>query len=577
MLDNTEFETVFREAFIDATGTDVDEPQVQAKRDLFIRHTAAETLDAWTQKPLRTGITSLTTSKSLDNSHIVHPSQAEFSEADIETIAKVRFLGRAAIDTAKQQLMQNQRFSRLRERDTHDIYDYFQAYYWHEVHPTAPDTNDAEDSGAASPLRLATWPYGENINCLGMSIGMAAASELFGLTYAYGNEVRNSQSVIAEQHDGFMRQVRRLIPTFDNGTIQVILQQTMHQRREPDEKYDDILFKTPPILQVRDKVRDFHHFVICEYPDNKFLQDAWVQVDPYDLSFGYLAPHRRQIDLALSPVFEKGNENSIVLSDEYRMVAAFYRQLSIQLQRAHERGSELTRRSQDHSLYKTSQSVERLYQSAETIAVEVMGDLFGHDLPEDAEGVARAKDVELFKDIYLNSLFTFAYNVPEANELIRRTDRRNVTNEIMALDKGVEKIIAREIGYDSTLRDEFVKLTALLPLLCIIHIYEYNLKANLAIREVGDAAPVMEIADPEFMIGAMYLNHYATWRKNGRINVARHLSRICSSQLLWQAARQDETECDDRIAAMGEVIKRLKPRQLHPLVNIASGIPTPSR
>jgi hypothetical protein len=83
----------------------------------------------------------------------------------------------------------------------------------------------------------------------------------------------------------------------------------------------------------------------------------------------------------------------------------------------------------------------------------------------------------------------------------------------------------------------------------------------------------MEIADPEFMIGAMYMNHYATWRKDGRINVARHLSRICSSQLLWQAARQDEKEVDERIASMGEVIQRLKPRQLHPLVNIASGIP----
>lgn len=563
-----EFETIYSESFRSMTGEELSLPRNRTAHDSFVERATSDTMDSWTKHDKYAGITVLSASEYVENSHIVHPDHAAFNETDIHTIARVAFLGRTAIDTAKEQLRQNKGFMSINGRGPDEIFEYFQPYSWYVRHPNAPDTNKAEDPDQASPLRLRDWPNGRDVNCLGMSIAMAAACEQFGLTYVYANEIRNAQPVIAEQHANLMGLMRRLIPDFDDKGTKQILLEVMHCVREPDERYDNILFETPGILKVNDTVRDFHHFIISEYPE-KSQKGAWVQIDPYDLSFDYLTDGRRQISTALSPLFEKGNENSVVLSDEYRMETAFFRRFSDQLRRAHDMTSDLVRRSKDGDAYKSQKFIGDMYTEAQDINRTVMNGLFS-DQAEDA-----ATD-ELLQLLYLCKLFVFATKVPNANEFVKNTSLPTNSSEGNAHIKEVEKRIGRAIEYDPGLRTEFIKAMAALPLLALVHTYEYNLKTVLQVRDVGTAGPVMEIADPEFMIGAMYMNHYATWRKSGRINVARHLSRICSSQLLWQAARQDECKVDDRIAAMGEVIKDLKPRQLHPLVNIASGIPIPN-
>ena len=79
----------------------------------------------------------------------------------------------------------------------------------------------------------------------------------------------------------------------------------------------------------------------------------------------------------------------------------------------------------------------------------------------------------------------------------------------------------------------------------------------------------IELADPDYMIGALYLNHYATWRENGIVNIARHLLQTTSSQLIWhEAVSESEALVDDRVAAVAAEIGKLGVTMIHPRVRL---------
>jgi hypothetical protein len=568
---STDFETIYAESFLSATGEDLYHPDHQADHAAFVNKAADDTLESWTQRDVPPSVQELSTLSHLSTLHITHPDQENFDEADVHMIARVRFLGRTIIDTAKRQLLSNEQFLDVETKDTIGIFDYFQAFDWHAEHPTDDTENQSQTQDVASPLRLGTWPKGDYINCLGVSIGMAAASEIYGIPYVYGNEIRNSQSLMSSQHTMIMKRFRELIPQFDNGLIQDVMAQTMKGRRRPDPLYDNILFTNPAILQHNPNPRDFHHFILCDYR-NEADPGMWAQVDPFDLSFAGLSVSRRQIDRALDPLLTTGNENSVIISDETVMITQFYGQFGRSIEDAYSRSTKLSESIETSGSYKSEQFFKDLEAKTASITRQVMAQLYGTESGSQSPGNDELGN-GITRQMYLCMLYAYVARVPEANTLFTHHMQAKHKVDWEVLDSKIEAILTKNFKYDQILRESFINNITNIPLLALLHLYEYNLKAIVHVRDIGDSNPVMEIADPEFMIGAMYMNHYATWRKDGRINVARHLSRICSSQLLWQAARQDEKEVDERIASMGEVIQRLKPRQLHPLVNIASGIP----
>lgn len=575
-MSSGEFDLVYREALYSATNTGFEDPSVQAAHDQFVDSATQATLDAWTKETPSEVLTELHT-KVCDTLHMLHPSQQEFDEADVRTIARVRYLGRRILDTAVEQLRGNEAFMQLEPKDPVSLFDFFQYYYWWAAHKgqDIPDER-SRDQDVASPLRLGNWPEGEYTNCLGISIGLAAGSEIYGMPYLYGNEIRNSDSILTDRHETFMSKLHGHIPDFESSSVRKILLSTMHERRDPDELYDNVLFETPPTLQRAPRVRDFHHYLLCEYSDEEAGDQTWFQVDPFDLSFSSLGA-RRSIDSVVEPFFTAGNEHTVVLNDEHRNIDRFYRQFSTILSDAMRESDSVFRHYNDGQLCKSDKFLNKVFDELEAATTRILSEARGEAPDEDVNEQWLRDDKDLANSLMGHTIITYAPKFPKIRQAVQAAVDKQKGNSSkfdgqLMYDETCRSL-AHEMQYDTKLREFMVEKISQVPVLAVTHLYEYALKKVLRVRDCGDANTVMEVADPEFMIGAMYMNHYATWRKDGRINVARYLSRISSSQLLWHAARQDENEVDERINAMGEVIRGLKPRQLHPLVNVASGIP----
>ena len=185
-----EFETVYREAFASATGHDFDaamaRDDVRAERDTYIATTVNALTEYWASDdydatPLReTRITELSSVMRMKS-----PQSGELTREDAENIARVRYLGRTIIDFANVYLGENET---IKNGD-----DDLQSMKWYTAHPEADPRGDdlAHDPHAGSPQRLRHWPHGDYVNCLGVSIGMAAESERRGHSYYYVNKLRD--------------------------------------------------------------------------------------------------------------------------------------------------------------------------------------------------------------------------------------------------------------------------------------------------------------------------------------------------------------------------------------------------
>jgi hypothetical protein len=576
MQPGSEFEIIYAEALHSATARHIEDPDVRTAHDSFVKQAADTMTEAWTTGDTALASQALGSARSIENLLLTHPSQSEFDEEDIRTIARVRFLGRLILDTAVEQLRANPTFNAGVPQTSADLYTSFQYLNWYENHPGFVDSIEkSHDPEVASPLRLRTWPRGEYINCLGISIALAAASEIHGLPYVYGNEIRTEDDVLTDRHHTLMHQIRRYMPYFDDASTERTLREVIHLRRDPNELYDDILHKTPDVLLPQLGVRDFHHFIINEAPNDDY-GEYWIQVDPFALVYDGIKLGR---EAAFEPFFEHGHENAVVLSDEYPIIDKFFRRFHSSLDIAKAGADRIRFRYAAEAAYKSGNFMDYIEQDICDVTVKALTELYGGTFEDEFGEEQTESDRQLARNLLYFTVIACGADVPE---LIRIRDEalknaRPTTFDADAVVDRMKECLAKLIRHDPALRAEVINRFADIPMLAVAHLYAVNLQENVQIRERGGTNTVVEIADPEFMIGAMYMNHYATWRKDGRINVARHLSRICSSQLLWQAARQDETAGDDRIAAMGEVIQGLKPRQLHPLVLVASSIPIPAR
>lgn len=129
--------------------------------------------------------------------------------------------------------------------------------------------------------------------------------------------------------------------------------------------------------------------------------------------------------------------------------------------------------------------------------------------------------------------------------------------------------LRRLLGYSTEARCALYNLLSEAVYVHAAETYSRDLNRAFRLQSTGFSNLASEFGNPQLMIGAMYLNHFATWRKDGKVNVARYLARLIPSQLLWQAAMQDGDINDDRVNSLGEQVKSLPDDRVHPLVDVA--------
>ena len=584
-MNSIEFEQIYNEAFQSGTGLSFYSPLVQPKYFEYAKATHEELLDAWTDpKQLPDTVESDTWSMVLTT--VEHPMRDEFDESDVAAIIRVRFLGRSLIDMAKRNISTNPSFSSNR-KDPMDVFlkqiELLEAGAWHDNHPDVEyNRHDFQNQDAASPLHLENWPNGNRLSCLGISIGAAALSELNGFDYVYGNELRTSQSVINAKHQALKNMITQSYSGFFDDPA---IKQTFNllQLRYPAQQgYETIFFDTPDILTSEDEARAFHHYIVIRSESKSSGSPYWMQVDPYALVYSALLGNER-LDAAFSFLNTTDGVTSVVCQDALRSVEVVYKGYAGIITALKGHRKELESRFLRPEEYKSKQLMTNLYSSERT-TIKNLGSLIFEEekfagmedmmrlfafLVWESTVVAAAKDILDDENapkhyrLLTNNLHAPNANVSKYNKLIQ--------DYILDL----EGKLAEQVQYDTQARQRMIGLVGQAPYVAALLWYRESLQDLFSVRVNGFPNAAAEFAEPEFMIGSMYLNHYATYRKDGRINVAQHLSRLSPSQLLWQASQQDGGVEDERVKAVGSTISRLKPRQLHPLVSLARDIQLP--
>jgi hypothetical protein len=500
-----------------------------------------------------------------------HPYQEAWLTCDIEEIARICFFGRALIDTAKVNIANNPSIGDLTPENIDDVVtDAFSSKDWFAAHPGVSfDPEQSKDQDVASPLRLRDWPNGEYLNCLGVSIALAAAAELAGSEYLYGNELFTAEQLIVEQHNTVVQAVERILPGFfaEDGWYHEVLK-IAEEILDEDVKYRSLFFSNDKrgLLRVTEAVRDHHHFVWAEKPLAEENQSMHVQVDPYALTYGIAYV---DIDETLKRI-KDGDPTAVVVTDISQEILGIYRQLHVAVRDIGQHMKQKRKIKESDGERTTLNDLlagsEQIYRDFLNSAFESSADrekkLFAlihrvkKDALHDAFVVFRTAMYDYEKAVKLKEWFSNLSSLTE-NEL----------GEYESTLDTIEGLIEQNEKYDTEQRDKLLEIGYAIPMVMLMSFYVDVFKYVFRFRDWGIANAAAEITNPEFMIGAMYLNHYATLRKDGRVNVARYLTRFSASQLIWQAAQLDgESVEDPSMQAVGEVVKSLKPTQQHPRV-----------
>ncbi len=543
-----------------------------------VKHTtvqAEEYLEAWTD-PTRQPITD----KPKGRMQLIrHPMSNEFDEQDAHDMASISTLGRLILESAKKHLRNNPELPALTAEEAPleimNFLSYGQWYYHQKNIVHRERVNGTVDSHSAHPNRLKNWPYGEKINCLGAAIGAAAMCEIAELPYRFCNELRTADHIINERHQQLMQTVDSIYPgiltdpqfkaafyRFFDATI----------GDDDNQAYRELLFNNRLKPQSGERVRDFHHFVLLRDGDN------WLQVDPYAMTMGWIHGAAKAHDHTLKGLTRTDNDSAVALyeaTDQQTLLFSYFERFMPALKQYSAR---LGAYIDDPKHYKSAKFIGALSEEICAFGV-VLSEV--HSQTIDNTAIVDSTRTDNFRNgltgATLETLMQLGGELPESAaqatylKAYFSDDSSIKTTETEAHKRldAMEAVIMQRLQQDGDFRQAFRTAIIRVPVMYVMVNY-LDLLMRTAHPLIGGAPnTAFEAAHPDFMIGAMTMNHYATHRKDGKINIARHLARLSASQLLWQAAQQENCEEDPRITAMTELINQLAPKQLHPFVLLA--------
>ena len=510
---------------------------------------------------------------------IEHPSAELFDETDIEKISKVRLLGRAILDIAKVNITSNPRIeipeagvAAIEPAIYNAIYDPLATSRTREASRLVIADNEDTYQHRASPARLETYPYGLQPSCLGVAITAAALCELAGVDeYVLANEIRSGDTLVVENNSQFTKILHRYFPELKEKDSP----SNTHLRRMLRDKdaaawYDFVIFG-PSNFSTADRAKEYHHYVVAK-AGTKGSRTGYYQVDPYSLNSSELWGIPLDSTVSLSKAVKNP---SVVMNHEEPLV-------SENVLARHKRALPIVQRYKDA----IEKNVDKEYKS--TRMFDAVKDLFveGYkeihsaltpSLLEIDEEAARETEARMSTLAYR----TFRVAVSEYYELTMADDTNTARakkqmssgqdDSIEELFSKAKRQIEAEIKTNTAAREGLKAMLGALMISPQMQLYMQDQAYVLGSVSFGLPSVAAEFAEPEFMIGAMYMNHYATHRKNGIINIAKELSRLSPSQLLWLSAHQEVLD-DERIAAVDAIIKSLPEARVASSVNIARHI-----
>jgi hypothetical protein len=578
-----DFNQVYREAFSSATGRDFDDDDVQADYRREAEATVEALLERWTDPEFDPSpITDFKESRGSQTFRIKHPETRNFTEEDAADIARIRFLGQQALIAAQLYLLGNPGINP-------DDPDRFDSLKWAKAHPDQEfDQSFAYHPDTASPQRLLEWPEGEYINCLGIAIASAAESENRDEEYVFMNRIRSASYEASTHAVQFLLRLKQICPDAlgldaalrefesafvestggDDNTVKDIRKSIL------DRDVLDYIF-----AHARELDTAFHHAVICKNTDTNEPDSAWRQFDPYGLIFSDITPE----------LLDKTLSDDVLLHNPGACNELLFLDGDVQ---------EFASRNMAHAIDIATRSKKRLkkllgdYHSPLVmdkvrVELEKTRQVIYAGLSSAREPLNNLSDELIFENeqtgnasndlIWISILGWATLQDTEAYASYRQayTDfvkkSRGMAIPEGGLLRGLAEALSRNVFSSlknkSRLQENFERTILAAPFVDALRFAESQIERSVY---DGESEKAMEVGDPAFQIGSMYLNHYARWRKDGIVNVAKELTRINPSQLIWQSAISQEggVASDDRVAAVGTLVKSLKRGQKHPLVNL---------
>lgn len=550
-----------------------------------------------------------------------HPAGKIVETEDMRRLRLVRTLGAVILAVARDNLLANPNLlsltdtiDELKSQDVenldpeqHDIlmtrfmttlHDVFQSGYWYR-HAAAKQatTIDAvfaastdEDPELASPQRVKDWPRGERLNCLGVAIGMSAAAEAAGVPYVFANEIQESDTFLARKHKQMIDLIKKLRPGIETSpTARAIadivaaseLYTTFNYPNFEDEiepvDYKNYLY-TPATFGDIGLRNQFHHFIMLE------CDNAGWQIDPYALTLDNVTllqelPTPRSI-ADVTNVKRTGDYASYFFVPAVRRIQSTPGLIKKYLGYI-----------KNSDKYKTSGFLDTIDENLLALFKEQFI-TFLHDIDPDGIEDSAESNANIMSrneaDVYLLAVYTqmvaqfpqafseLSHNFINANTEISTKYTSLSPAEIAKLEKESRSTqtmfdteLRRLLGYSTEARYALFNLLSEAVYVHAAETYSRDLNRAFRLQSTGFSNLAAEFGNPQLMIGAMYLNHFATWRKDGKVNIARYLARLIPSQLLWQAAMQDGEIDDERVNSLGEQVESLPDDRVHPLVEVA--------
>lgn len=575
-----DFDSVYAEAYQSGTGEEFSSPATQRIFDLYKNMFSSSDVSDRRVPMVRNG----QPTPSFGNYYITAPGGAN-TEINRERSLRVCFLGRSLIDLAAKNVahLVPDITDTTPSRTIGMYYDSLSSAAWYDAHPSISwDEDRGDEPDAASPTRLEEWPNGEYINCLGIAIAACGAAERLGVPYLFGNEIRQADDVIGDLHRDFLCKLERTVPDIYSRMLETwvlgAVAGTTYDGTETDDKGSTFIRHTTLALDKNltshseSDIRAWHHFMAFRNPEigldepgvNQSL-DSWIQFDPYAVTLSRIVPSE---DIAYRYFLSTlaNSPGDIMLHVEPRdFIDGTYRSLHIALN-VYKQWAASLECAKDIQL-KHPKDYERLARSICQVEHDM---LMAYMSRSDDEGVGDLPYTpsRLFQRTLMFAWYLYAHpDFQESTAVISETNRNSDKEPIEISEEAAGQFM---YGDSSLQKREFMLEAArLIPLVGFLSIYGGVLEKMMKIKTNGIANVVSELARPDFMAGAMYLNHYATHRKGGRINIARELAKLTSSQLIWHDARQDPgANTDDAVAQTTSLVQEMSRKLLHTRVQI---------
>lgn len=538
-----EFKRVYDQAFESATGEKAS--SAQYVRELKQRQTITDSLIDRSGDDDRPAVLS-------NDPNVVwidHPGSDSFNESDRLNIARISLFGRKLIDLTGRAIQANPRIKLDNDGAINPDLEVsrFNVNNWYKYHPAADDSV-GELSESAKPNNWLNWPEGDYINCLGMSIAQFAIGEMTGQRSLYANVIRpgysdDSQAIIDFCSNAF-KQCN--IAFGFNGKITSIINAIYRadypEDNDPPEQVD--MYKDG-MKEFEQQVRpweQFHHMVLKREGSIPISTDSWYQVDPYMMKVSNIGGKAGEVAEYIN--YEPMSPSSVLLLRDFHHdeLPKLLNNLLV-----------ISRRSSSriNSLFNDYKSANFLLHLEEemTRGFKAMEKSINNNEPSD---LSQLSDDALFGSDtttvlgYATRLMLYSASLemnPDdvLNYAIKSKKHTKTLESLDNIEYSLFERIRRQIKYDPNTLDR-LKQSAI----GIVHANAVYLSQGLLSRQFQDKGygldHVVEIGNPEFQIGCLYLNHYAKCKKDVTINVASELARINPSQLMLQSAMSYSTK-----------------------------------